>query len=385
MADDKPFENPSATWVDVSSDEHHGTNAADAGAAPPDTGPSVGSGPLGPRNDPVFPSLPSAEAVENPIQDDEAENVSVAAIPLSNGVVTLTPIPYGLTRDDLLDQASLLEAAPPGERLSEFDQPEKDRVFGIAELFVRGHVRRIAKESAIKDPHQAFGVGTLVISEDLVPSTRLRHAKFQWAVTPTGFVELKDARLPVGHLEPLEVSGQPMLGSPHRGDDSDVAFLLAYLCNVLGASADQSVAGVGVIALEDDHLLVEPGLESLLDGAKADHVDHVILPFANGKLNGDHEGVRYWSARDTNEAIFSLFTALAHEVLVPNLYRRAMTKEAYSWLSLVTILLAVCGYQLAVAFGRHPPVEFLRYLLGVVALLAIGSVIFTHLYLRRAR
>jgi len=385
MADDKPFEDPSAVWVEVSGDGTHVANAADIGATHPEPGPSVERGPLGPRNDSVFPSLPSAEAAVEPIQKYESENASVAAVPLSNNIFTLTPIPHGLTRDDLLDRAKDLALAPPEKRLSEFDRPEKDRIFGIAELFVRGHVRRIAKGTAIKTPQLTFGVGTIVISEDLVPETRLRHARFQWAVTPTGFVELKDAKLPVGHLEALDIGSQPTFGSPHRGDDSDVAFLLAYVCNLLDTSQDQSIAGIGVVALEDDHLLFERAIESLLAGAKADHVENVILPFANGKVNGEHEGVRYWSARDSNEAIFSLCTALAHKAVVPHLYRRAMTKEAYSWLSLVTILLAVCGYQLAVALGRHPPVEFLRYLLGIVVLLILGSVVCTHLYLRRAR
>ncbi len=320
-----------------------------------------------------------------PFQIHENDDASVAAVPLSNNIFTLTRIPYGLTRDDLLERAKELSLAPSEERLSEFDRPEKDRIFGIAERFVRGHVRRIAKGTAIKTPQLSFGVGTIVISEDLVPGTRLRHARFQWAVTPTGFVELKDAKLPVGHLEALNIGSQPMFGSPHRGDDSDIAFLLAYVCNLLDSSQDQSVGGIGAISLEDDHLLFERSIESLLDAAKADHVENVILPFANGKVNGEHDGVRYWPARDSNEAIFSLFTALAHRAVVPHLYRRAMTKEAYSWLSLGTILLAICGYQLAVAVGGHPPVEFLLYLLSIVVLLILGSVVCTHLYLRRAR
>jgi hypothetical protein len=342
-------------------------------------------GPLGPRNDPTFPSLSSADASGEPLETDEVERQSVAAVPLSGNIFTMTRIPRGSSRDALLEEAERLAVSPPEQRLGRFDQPEKERIFGIAESFVRGHVRRISKGSAIKTPRSGFGIGTIVISEDLVSNSRLRHATFQWAVTASGFVELHNARLPVGHLEPLVLGPQPMFGSPHRGDDSDVAFLLAYVCDLLGATQDQSVAGIGVVALNDDHLQVEPAIDDLLEGAKVDRIDHVILPFANGKLTGVHDGVRYWPARDSNEAIFSLFSALAHEAIVPNLHRRAMTKEAYSWLSLVTILMAICGYQLAVAFGRAPPVEFVRYLLGVVVLLMLGSLVFTHLYRRRAR
>jgi hypothetical protein len=385
MADDSFMEGLSGTWVKVSGDGNDVAKTSETGMAEPEPGPAVEHGPLGPRNDPVFPSLPSAEESVEPAEVFEANGVPVAAVPLSNNIFTLTPIPSGSTREDLLEEAKRLATAPLDQRLGEFDQPEKERIFGIAKLFVHGHVRRISKGAAIKTAQESFGIGTIVISEDLVPETRLRHAKFQWAVTPSGFVELKNAKLPVGHLELLEVGAQPMYGSPHRGDDSDVAFLLAYLCDLMGTSQDQSVAGVGVIALEDDHLLVEPAIEALLDGARTDHIANVILPLANAKMNGEHDGVRYWSARDSNEVVFSLFTALAHKVVVPNLHRRAMTKEAYSWFSLVTILLAVCGFQLAVAFGDHPPVEFLRFLLGVVILLMLGSLVFTHLYLRRAR
>ncbi len=381
MGEHESTEGPSDTWVDVQGTGAHPGNSATA-RPPEELRPAVEHGPLGPKKDPVFPSLPSADVPIAPVEMYEVETSLYAAIPLVENIFTLTRIPSGGSRDELLDDARRLAAAPPAQRLGEFDQPEKDRIFAIAELFVRGHVRRISKSFAIRRAHPDFGVGTIVISEDVVPRSRLRHARFQWAVTPHGFVQLENAKLPVGHLGPLEVEGRPMFASPHRGDDSDVAFLLAYVCDLIGATLDQSVAGVGAIGLLDNHLLFNSGIDTILDGAKDDRMDNVILPYANKKISGQHEGVRYWSARDSNEAIFSLFTALAHEVLVPNLYRRAMTKEAYSWFSLVSMLVAVCGFQLAVALGRRPPVEFLRYLLGSAVLLVIGSLLFTHRYLR---
>jgi len=355
-------------------------------SAPANSAETVDRGPLGPRQDPVFPSLSSAGPLANEnIDAYDTEPVTVAAVPLARNIFTLTPIPIGLSRGDLIEEAQRLADAPAEQRLGAFDQPEKDRVFQVASLFVQGHARRISKGFAIKTPHPDFAVGTIVISEDLIPRTRLRHAALQWAITSSGVVQLKNVRLPVGHLEPIHLADQPELSSPHRGDGSDVAFLLAFVCDLLGLLPETSVAGIGVVALQDSHLLVEPDIEPLLEGAKNDNIAHVILPFADGKVNGEHGGVHYWSARDCNEAIFCLLTALARQSVVPNLYRRAMTKEAYSWLSLMLILLSICGFQLAVAFGSHPPVEFVRFLLGVVGLLFVGSLIFTHRYWRLDR
>ena len=42
---------------------------------------------------------------------------------------------------------------------------------------------------------------------------------------------------------------------------------------------------------------------------------------------------------------------MAGEVVVPNLYRRALTKQAYSWLSLILALAAVLAYALATSFN----------------------------------
>lgn len=359
-------------WIGVSDSSTHSANSAESGAI------QESSEPLGPRSDSVFPSLPSAERPISSVDEGEWLLPSVAAVPLAGHIFTLTPIPPGMSRAELLERAEQFATAPRDQRIGEFERPERDRIFNIAETFIRGHVRRIAKGASIRTPHSHFQVGTIVISEDLIPKTRLRHAIVQWAVTPTGIVALKNARLPAGHLESVQLGSRPILASPHRGDDCDVAFLLAYICELLGIVVDSSIAGVGTVALQDNHLLIQPDIDSYLDGARDDHIAEVIIPHSNGKMNGEHEGVQYWSAHDTNESIFSLFTALAREEVVPNLYRRAMTKEAYSWLSLVLILIAVCGYQLAVAFGGHPPVEFVRYLLAVVALLFVGSLAFTH-------
>ena len=109
------------------------------------------------------------------------------------------------------------------------------------------------------------------------------------------------------------------------------------------------------------------------------------MPFMNGKTSGMHNQVRYWSVRDTNEAAYSALTHLAGEVVIPNLYRRALTKQAYSWLSLILALAAVLAYALAVSFntGGDAPKGFLEIVLSLVVLFIIGSETCTHRYWKR--
>jgi hypothetical protein len=312
-------------------------------------------------------------------------STGVVALPIAHNIFSLTPRPFGLTRDDLLTETAQLAKKAPEERLGELDQPEKDRVFGIAQTFVEGHVRRIAKGHAIRTTHPNFDVGTIVVSQNRVPTSKTRHARFEWAITPEGVVGLKDARLPVGHLARLPLKPEPSFASVHHGDDSDVAFLLAFVCKLLGIDAPSPIAGIGALDSDYHFILYEQDVDMYLDGARRDHVDHVVLPFNNGKMSGSYDGVRYWPARDSNEAIWALLSALSNEVFIPNIHRRAMTKQAYSWLSLVLILLAVCGYRLAVSLGSHPPVTFVRYLLGAVAILFVGSMTCVHRFWRLDR
>lgn len=354
----------------------------------PDVG-ELGNGadepqPLGPRADSVFPSLPAAQD-QTPVVAP-VDVVNALAIPLARNIFTLTPVPAGWSQDDLVERSRAVANDPSSGGLSEFDQPEEDRIFAVSEEFVGRHARRIAKGFAIKVGHPSFDVGTIVISEEPVPMVRVRHAKFQWAISPSGgVVELKNARPPVSHLEPIRLRPNPQLASPHQGDDSDVAFLLAYVCDLLGANPQQSIAGTGGIGNDPLNVLPDSDVDILLDAAKVARMAHVVLPFKNGKVTGMHDGVRYWPVRDSAEAIFALFSALADEVVIPNLYRRAMTKEAYSWSSLVLILLAICAYQLAAVVGSRPPVGFVGFLLGVVVLLTIGSFVLVHRFWRLDR
>jgi hypothetical protein len=97
--------------------------------------------------------------------------------------------------------------------------------------------------------------------------------------------------------------------------------------------------------------------------------------------------VRYWSVRDTNEAAYSVLTHMAGETVIPNLYRRALTKQAYSWLSLILALAACLAYALAAwsNVGGRPPVDAVRFTLLLVVLFVIGSEVCTHRYWKRDR
>lgn len=334
----------------------------------------------------MFPSLP--EAGVPPAEPAIAEAAPAVAIPLAHGIYTLTPIPAGATSRSLREEAERLASLPSDQRLHPSDRPEKERVHAIACEFVAGHVRRITKGYALKERHRHFDVGTVVVSEGIVPGSRLRHATFQWAIGPDGsVVQLENARLPVAHLDPVDLLPAPDLASPHRGDTSDLAFLLASFCSLVGASPTVPVAATGAIALHSNQVLYVPDVAPLLEAAAEAPVAHVVLPAHDGKLDGLHDHVRYWPVQDANESIYSLLALMASEVLVPNLRRRALTKQAYSWLSLVTVLVGILGYQLAAALGAggSPPTDFVRFLLVVIVVLWIGTFVFTHRYWRLDR
>jgi hypothetical protein len=333
---------------------------------------------LGPHQDPVFPSLPARTLDESPLVSDRLPPKS--AIPLAHNVYTLTPItPDAVSR--AREAAEEQHSPDDYGRLDAFDQAEKDRVFGIATEFIENHVRRISSGYAIRTAHEGFGAGTVVVSEKQVPRTKLRHAQLDWAITNGRVYSLQGARLPVGHLSPITPKDEPSYGSPHHGDDSDLAFLLAFVCHLLDFDSPTSIAASGTITFHTNDSLWIHDIPDLLDAARVGGVENVVLPHSVEKMEGDgRHGVHYWLIRDTNEAIFSLLTASAGEILVPNLTKRALTKQAYAWLSLVLILLAVLAFQLVASLsaGGEPPVVFVRYLLVVIAVLFIGSLIFTH-------
>jgi hypothetical protein len=264
------------------------------------------------------------------------------------------------------------------EMLTQLEQAEHDAIYAVAKEFVNFHVRRLAKDAALRAPHPDFAEGSILISYKNVPNSKLRHATFQWAITNGRVVELRSVRIPVAHLEPFPATTELNLRGRLSGDD--VAVFLACVLDMLDVTPPHPVAAVGDIATNTNELLFVQDVDPLLEAAQTDGMHDVILPRHNEKMNGMHGSVCYWPSKDTDSAIFSVMSTLGGEVINPNLVRRALTKQAYSWGSLIFALLAIGGYQLAVALGSNPPVDFVRFVLALAGLFLIGSIFCTHRY-----
>ena len=335
--------------------------------------------PLGPNADPTFPSLPTGATERPEMRGEPLFEGSLSTIPLAGNVFALTSAAVRVGP----------AAALPGEapRPEDFNRPERQRIADIASDFVAGHVRVIRRDFAIKTPHRHFGVGTIVISEDPVPTSVLRHARFQWAITDGTVIELRNVRLPVGHLVDYEIRATISDGEGWPGAESGLAIFLAFLFELLGISSPVPLGAVGEINFNTNAIGAVSNIDAYLEVVQTGELQDLMLPFMNGKTSGMHNQVRYWSVRDTNEAAYSALTHLTGEVVVPNLYRRALTKQAYSWLSLILALAAVLAYALAVSFnaGGDAPKGFLEIVLTLVALFVIGSETCTHRYWKRDR
>jgi hypothetical protein len=269
----------------------------------------------------------------------------------------------------------------------DFDRPERERINGIAVEFVKNHVRVIKHGFAIKTPHRHFAVGTVVVSEDPVPDTLLRHARFQWAINNGTVVELRNARLPVGHLAPYELPAWDGSDEGWPGPNCGLAIFLAYLFEMLAIASPLPLGAVGDINFNTNAVGTVSNIDPYLEVAQSGVLKVLVLPFGNGRSSGMHNAVRYWSVHDTNEAAYSVLAHMAGETVVPNLYRRALTKQAYSWLSLTLALAAFLAYSFAAwsNIGWRPPVDAVRFILVLVVLFVIGSEVCTHRYWKRDR
>jgi hypothetical protein len=160
---------------------------------------------------------------------------------------------------------------------------------------------------------------------------------------------------------------------------------LAFLFEILGISSPDPLGAVGDIDFNTNAIGAVSGIDAYLEAAQSGELRDLMVPFMNGKTSGMHNQVRYWSVRDTNEAAYSALTHMAGEVVVPNLHRRALTKQAYSWLSLILAFAAVLAYALAYSFnaGGDAPKGFLEVVLVIVVLFVVGSETFTHRYWKR--
>src|SRR5579872_4946534 len=346
-------------------------------SSPPDLAPAALQ-PIGPTQDPVFPSLPAGGAVL-PTQVEEDESRCVA-VPFIRNVFSVVVKPWGLTKEEFLDRlAQSVDLALDGSSAS-LDQPERVRVQAIASDFVDHHVRRLERPYAIRSAHQHFTVGTLLVSERWVPESRLRHATFRWAITAGHVVELRDARLPVGHLGHCQPMDMRPFGHQAHGDRTALAAFLAYVLDLLEVDLPAPLAAIGDIALNTNQVLTVSGITPYLEGAFADQMHDLVLPLGNHKMDGLHGNVRYWPVRDTNEAVFSVLSFLTGEVVAPQLYRRWLTKQAYSWLSLILCLIGLLVFSLSgnLARASDPPVALVRYLVLAAAVFVAGSFVFTH-------
>lgn len=306
----------------------------------------------------------------------------MVAFPFARNVFTLARVPWGMSRPAFLEAA----LAPRRDSV-DLDQPERERVRAITAEFVRTHVRRLERGSYLKAPGRHLAVGTLLVSESPVPRTRIRHARFQWAINDGTVVQLKNVRLPVGHLGSYQPTGGTDFGHACRGDENDLAYLLATLFDALDIEAPSPLAGIGAIGQHTNAIDTETEIEPFLEAAASDGMHDLVLPRGNGRVNGEHEHVRYWAARDTTEAAISALTAVSGEIVVPNLVRRAFTKEAYAWLSLVFLFVAAMVGEFArtIGLGAHPPINLLRCLLGAFVIAVAGTFVFAHRFWRMDR
>jgi hypothetical protein len=337
--------------------------------------------PAGPHQDPTFRSIPIGDEFTE--EDVTPDVVEAACVLLARNVFSLVPIEnIEVSSRRISESPEDGDAANMG-MLEQLEQAGRIAVREVATDFVKYHVRRLTKDVALRRPHDKFKIGTVLISMGNVPNSRTRHAKFQWAITGGRVFQLRHARIPASHVGPYVRASNLELSSRVTGDE--VACFLAYVLDLLDVTPLEPIAATGDISTNTNELLFAQNLDELLEAAHLGGMHDVVLPRKNQKMNDEHAGVDYWPSKDTNDAIFSVLHSLSGEEIDPNLRRRALTKQAYSWVSLICTLLAVGGYQLAVALGSNPPVTFIKYLLAFVAFFFVGSFFFTDRYWKMDR
>ena len=199
--------------------------------------------PLGPDADPVFPSLPAGSSTRPEMREDFESTTGFEARLLARNVFALTSAPAPARAGG----RSVPVVPSVSIHAEDFDRPERERIYGIAAEFVNNHVRVIKHGFAIKTPHRHFAVGTVVVSEDPVPNTLLRHARFQWAINDGAVAELRNARLPMGHLIPYELPARDGWDEGWPGPMCGLAIFLAYLLEVLAIASPVPLGAVGDI------------------------------------------------------------------------------------------------------------------------------------------
>jgi hypothetical protein len=301
------------------------------------------------------------------------------SLPLYDNVHVMAPLPHGETKDDLLAQARDMAGADR-DSLDPFDLPERDRMYEVAKGFVANHVRVLRPGSTILARNRSFSGGTIVISERAIPRLPFRVVRLNWAVDRRNVFDVRGHKVFAFRLKRFEVPTRRFLWAPGKGDIFDVAYVLANLCAILGVRVPRPVAACGIVALQTNQIIGNAALEGQRQSASRDGVSDMILPFATHLMPGLHDGVRYWPARDVNEAVFSMLAASCAQIAIPDLKRRWRVKMTVSWISLLAVLLAFGASQLGVFFVGNPLV--VRWIVAIAVALLLLCCWTTHKYHR---
>jgi hypothetical protein len=299
-----------------------------------------------------------------------------AAFALYDNVYVLVP------QTEQLDPA---EAAELGlnattDNVDQFDLPERDRMYELAKQFVRNHVRTVKSGSALQSQGRSFSDRAIVVSEKKIPRLPLRHAKVSWAIDRNAVIDVHDHKVLSARLTKVEIPSRRFIWGPGQGDTFDVPYLLSNLCAILSMHVPDPVAATGVVALGTNQILGNDPIEDKRLAASRSRMAHLILPFRAHLMPGLHDGVRYWPARDVDEAIYSLFSAACADRAIPNLKFRWRTKMVASWISLFAALAVYGAMELSSGFGGDP--SFSRLMFGVALALFATSSFATHRYWR---
>ena len=332
-----------------------------------------------------FDATALSELRGDPRLAPSVDTPSVVALPLYGNVHVLAPLPFGQDRLDFLAEAEHM-AETPREELDPFDLPERDRMYELAVQFVSNHVRQVGPGSTLWARDRSFGEGALVVSEKPFPRLRLRPVRLNWVIDDHRVIDVQGQRALGTRFTRVTVPARRFIWAPGRGDAFDLAYLLGNLCAILGIEVPEPVAATGVVALTTNHVLGNDPVQDKRRAGEHDHMAHLILPFVTHLMPGEHHGVRYWPARDTNEAVYSLLAAASSDQAVPDLKHRWRVKMAYSWASLLATFLAIGVTEfIAAGQGFVGDSALLRWTLAIAAVLFAISVYCTHKYRRTDR
>ena len=305
----------------------------------------------------------------------------VASVPLAANVHVLVPLGVGQSREELLARAD--QQARETDRLDEFDQPERDRIYALSETFVANHVRALRPGFSLRVAGRTFSSHALVVSESRVPALRLRRTRLNWIVDGGRVVDVSGHHVSLFRLQPTDPRPRQPLRAPVHGDRPGLAYFLAGICALVGFVLPEALAAEGEFSLRMNEFVDHGPTDDEREAVARDGMAHFVFSRRAGLIAGAHGTVRYWPAADANEAAFSMLAAAAHETTVPDLKRRWRLKVAASWISMLAVLAGVCAGQFAGFLSGYP--TLLRTMVGVTTGLWIVGAYATHRFWRLDR